>query len=307
MAISPPLLQTGDTIGLISPGSPLDANIINTRAQTLIDMGFNVVYGTNVYSFEGIVSSPAPRRAEDLMNMFINPDIKAILPTRGGTGVQSLLPYLDFDVIRNNPKILSGYSDITVLLNSLYQFSNLITFHGLMLVNFTLDTPTYNFNQFFEAVSTITSPRQLNNPPSMILRSLVPGDVSAPIVGGNLTSIVNTLGTPYEIDTKGKILFIEDINTPSNTIYRYLSQLSLAGKFDDCVGIIMGECTNCTVSYGKSYDDLINEWLLPLGKPLMTNLATGHGYYKTTIPIGVMVNLNTVANTITILEPAVSL
>ncbi|MFC3884851.1 LD-carboxypeptidase [Bacillus songklensis] len=306
MAIRPPLLQRGDTLGLVTPGSPLDANIINARVQTLRDMGFNIVFGRHVYSYEGIVAAPARQRAEDVMNMFRDPRVKMILPTRGGTGVQTILPYLDYEVIRENPKMISGYSDITVLLNSLYQFSNLITFHSLMLIDFRLDTPAYNFNQFFDATSTLISPRAIQNPPDMPLMSLVRGNVTGPIVGGNMTSLVNTLGTPFEIDTKGKILFLEETHSPTNMIFRYLTQLSMSGKFQDCLGIIMGECTNCLVSYGTTYEDLIHDWLVPLGKPLMVNLATGHGFYKAAIPIGANVNLNTIDNTLTVLEPTVS-
>ncbi len=210
MANRPPVLQSGDTIGLVTPGSPLDATIIDARVQFLRDMGFTIVFGRYVYSFDGIVAAPADKRAEDIMDMFENPNVKMILPTRGGTGVQGILPFLDFDVIRENPKIISGYSDITVLLNSLYQFSDLITFHSLMLIDFRLETPAYNFNQFFAATSTFLSPRPIQNPPEMTLMGVTPGNVTSPIVGGNMTSIVNTLGTPYEIDTKGKILFLKE-------------------------------------------------------------------------------------------------
>ncbi|MFC0271795.1 LD-carboxypeptidase [Metabacillus herbersteinensis] len=306
MAIRPPMLQRGDTIGLVTPGSPLDANIINARVQYLRDMGFNIVFGRHVYSYEGIVAAPAQQRAEDVMNMFRDPSVKMILTTRGGTGVQTILPYLDFEVIKENPKIISGYSDITVLLNSLYLFSNLITFHSLMLIDFRLETPVYNFNQFFEATSTLTSPRIIQNPLNMPLKSLVPGNVTGPIVGGNMTSLVNTLGTPYEINTQGKILFLEETHSPSNTTFRYLTQLLMAGKFQDCLGIIMGECTNCLVSYGKTYENLINDLLVPIGKPLIVNLATGHGFYKAAIPIGANVNLNSTDNTLTVLETTVT-
>lgn len=233
MAIRPPLLQRGDTIGLVTLGSPLDANIINTRVQVLRNMGFNIVFGRHVYSSDGIVAASAQERADDLMNMFRDPSVDMILATRGGTGVQTILPYLDFDVIRQNPKVISGYSDITVLLNSLYQFSNLITFHSLMLIDFRPETPAYNFNQFFEATSTLTSPRIIQNPPNYALRSLVPGNVTGPIVGGNMTSLVNALGTPYEINTQGKILFLEETHSPTTMVFRYLTQLLMAGKFRD--------------------------------------------------------------------------
>ncbi len=306
IVLKPPLLKSGDTIGLITPGSPIDANTINSRVQYLRNMGFNIVFGNYVYSAVGITAATPEQRAEDVMNMFNNPRVNMILPTRGGTGVQSILPYLDFEVIKKNPKLVTGYSDITVLLNSLYQYSDLITFHSLMLINFRPETQAYNFNQFFEATSTLKSPRVIQNPPNIPLRSLVPGNVTAPIIGGNITSLVNTLGTSYEIDIEGKILFLEDTHTPATTIYRYFIQLLMSGKLDNCLGIIMGECKDCPSSYRTTYEDLIQYMLVPLGKPLMVNLATGHGYYKAAIPIGATVNLNTTNNTLTVLEPTVS-
>jgi muramoyltetrapeptide carboxypeptidase len=219
------------------------------------------------------------------MMMFENKQVKMILPTRGGTGVIDILPYLDYGVISRNPKIVAGYSDITILLNVLYQYSALEAFHGLLLIDFKPETPPYNFNQFFAATSTMTAPRVIHNPPGIPMISLVRGNVTGPIVGGNLTSIVGSLGTPYEIDTRGKIFLLECTHDPSNTIYRYLKQLMLAGKFRDCIGIIMGQCTECPTSYNTSYNDLINVLLVPLEKPLMTNVATAHGYYKITLPI----------------------
>lgn len=137
--------------------------------------------------------------------------------------------------------------------------------------------------------------------------SRVPGNVTGPLVGGNLTSFVDTLGTPFEMDTRGKILVLEDTHEPTNTVYRYLNDLKLAGKFRDCAGIIMGECTGCQTAYGTSYEELISEFIVPLGKPLITNLATGHGFYKAALPIGATVNLDSVNNAITVVEPTVSL
>ncbi|MGE8205702.1 S66 peptidase family protein [Heyndrickxia sp. NPDC080065] len=306
MAIRPSLLQRGDTIGLVTPGSSLEPNVINARVQVLRDMGFTVVFGSHVYSHNGIIAATPQQRAEDIMNMFRDPSVKMILSTRGGTGVQTILPYLDFGVINNSPKIISGYSDTSVLLNSLYLYSNLITFHSLMLIDFRSETPAYNYDQFFKATSTLASSRIIENPPDIPLISLVPGNVTGPIVGGNMTSLVNTLGTPYEINTKGKILFLEETHTPATLIFRYLTQFLMAGKFQDCLGIIMGDCTNCPVSYNTSYADLINNLLVPLGKPLIINLATGHGYYKAAIPIGANVNLNSTDTVLTVLEPTVS-
>lgn len=307
MAIRPPILRAGDTVGIVTLGSPRDAGAINSNIQVLEGMGFNVIVGRYVYSIAGYLAASPQERAADLMSMFENPEVKAIIPTRGGVGVADIIQYLDYPAISRNPKIITGYSDITVLLNVLYIWADLITFHSLLLLDFRVTTPAYNFNQFFTATSTITSPRLLENPPGMPLVSRVPGNVTGTIVGGNLTSFVDTLGTPFEVDTTGRILFIEETHEPINTVYRLISHLKNAGKFEDCAGIIMGECTRCDLAYGKSYEDLINEIIVPLGKPLMTNLASGHGTYKMAIPIGATANLDTINNRLTITEPTVSL
>lgn len=307
MAIRPPILLAGDTVGIVTLGSPRDEATINERIQFLKGMGFNVVVGDYVYSSASYVAATPQERASDLMSMFENPDVKAIIPVRGGTGVKDIIPFLDYNIINKNPKILTGYSDITVLLNVLYIWANLITFHSLLLIDFRPTTPAYNFNQFFTATSTLTSPRLMENPPEMPLISRVPGNVTGTIVGGNLQSFVDTLGTPYEVDTSGRILFVEETHEAISRVYRLLMHLIHAGKFNDCAGIIVGECSNCTDAYGKNFESLINEVLVPLGKPLMTNLASGHGYYKMAIPIGAMANLNTIDNTLTIIEPTVSM
>jgi Uncharacterized proteins, homologs of microcin C7 resistance protein MccF len=306
MAIRPPILRAGDTVGIVTLGSPRDAATIDSRIQTLENMGFNVVVGKYVYSSIGFVAATPQQRASDLMSMFENPIVKAIIPTRGGSGVVDIIPYLDYPIINRNPKIITGYSDITVLLNVLYIWADLITFHSLLLIDFRETTPAYNFDQFFAATSVI-SPRQLENPPGIPLVSRVPGNVTGTIVGGNLTSFVDTLGTPFEVDTSGRILFIEETHEPISHVYRLISHLINAGKFRDCEGIIMGECTNCELSYGKTYEDLINEVVVPLGKPLMTNLASGHGIYKMAVPLGATTNLNTYDNILIITEPTVSL
>jgi len=306
MPIRPPILQKGDTVGIVTLGSPLAANIINERIEYLKAMGLNVRLGQFVYAQDGFLAGTDEQRASDLMRMFQDEQIKMILPTRGGTGVAGILPYLDYNVIQNNPKIITGYSDITVLLNVLYEIVDLITFHSLLLIDFKSSTPNYNFDQFFSATSLYSLTRPILNPPGVPLISRVPGNVTGPLVGGNLTSFVDTLGTPYEIDTRGRILVLEETHEPTNTVYRYLNHLKLAGKFHDCIGIIMGECTGCQAAYGKSYEDIIKEFIVPLGKPLITNLATGHGVYKAALPIGATVNLDSINSSITVVEPTVS-
>ncbi|WP_282940282.1 LD-carboxypeptidase [Paenibacillus sp. RC67] len=307
MPVYPPILKRGDTIGIVTLGSPLHSDTINNSISFLRSMGFQVVVGNYVYSVDGFLAGTDEQRASDLMNMFTNQKVNMILPTRGGVGVLGILPHLDYEVIAANPKILTGYSDISVLMNALYQFSNLVTFSSLLLFDFNATTPAYNFDQFFEATSRVIAPRIIRNPPNRLLSSKVVGNVTGPIVGGNLSSIVDSLGTSYEIDTKGKIVFLEETHEPINKVYRMINHLKIAGKLNDCIGIVMGECTNCQTAYGKSYNDLIDEVLAPIGKVLMTNLASAHGIYKAAIPIGAVVNLNTYNSTLTVLEPTVSL
>lgn len=306
MAIKPPQLKAGDTIGIVTLGSPLSATVINQGITTLENMGFSVLVADHVYDSVGFLAGTPEQRAADLMKMFENKDVSCILPTRGGVGIAGILPFLDFSVISQNPKIISGYSDITVLLNALYEYSDLITFQSLLLLDFNPQTPAYNFNQFFAATSALTAPWEIVNPPEIPLVNKVAGDVTGPIVGGNLTSFVGSLGTSFEINTEGKILCLEETHEPINTVYRYLSHLKLAGKFDECIGILMGECTNCEPAYGVTYNELIDEFLVPLGKPLMSNLATAHGRFKAAVPIGASVRMNTTERKLTVTEAVVS-
>ncbi|MFC5404949.1 S66 peptidase family protein [Cohnella soli] len=305
MAIKPMALKRGDTVGIVTLGSPLSRETIDERVAYLEAMGLNVVLGQYVYDENGFLAGTDKQRADDLMNMFSNDDVKLILPARGGVGVAGILPYLDYRFIRYHPKIVSGYSDVTALLNAIAQLSGVITLHSLLLIDFQPSTPSYNFEQFFEAASSVQVPRPLLNPEGTPLQGKVKGIASGPIVGGNLTSFTGTLGTPFEVDTRGKIVLLEEVHEPINTVYRYFEQLKLAGKFRDCNGILMGQCTNCQEAYGKSYDAFIDEFIVPLGKPLITNLASGHGKYKMAIPIGAYTTMNAYEATITLLEPAV--
>lgn len=306
MAIRPPALRQGDTIGIVTLGSPLDANVIDERIAYLKGMGFRVKIGRHVYDENGYLSGTDRERAEDLMGMFADPAVKLVLPSRGGVGVEGILPYLDYAFIRRFPKLISGYSDITVLLNALYRRSGLITLHSLLLIDFKAETPAYNFEQFFSAASSLAAPRPIANPPEVpAMVGKVPGSACGPIVGGNLTSLVGSLGTPYEVNTDGKILLLEETHEPVNTVYRYVEQLKLAGKFQSCKGIVMGECTNCVDAYGKTYENLIDETIVPLGKPLLTGLASAHGKYKAAVPIGACVHLDAVRGRLTLMEPAV--
>ncbi|GAK01164.1 LOW QUALITY PROTEIN: muramoyltetrapeptide carboxypeptidase [Geomicrobium sp. JCM 19055] len=305
MVVRPASLQANDTVGIVSLGSPLDPNIINERILYLESLGFNVLVGESVFRYTGFLSGSDEERANDFMRMIVNEQVKWILPVRGGVGVAGILRYLDWDLIRQNPKIVTGYSDITVLLNALYQFADLETLHSLMLIDFKLSTPAFNFNQLFRAISNTQVPTQLKTPRRMLRYSIVPGVAEGEIVGGNLTSIIGTLATPYEIDTTGKLFFIEEVNEPVHRVYRQLLHLEEAGKFDDCAGVLIGRCTNCQTSYGVNYEQLLEEFFSSIGKPTLANIASGHGQYKTTIPIGAEAIMDSENDVIETINPVV--
>ncbi|WP_217591641.1 LD-carboxypeptidase [Cohnella sp. GbtcB17] len=306
MAIRPKALVKGDTVGIVTLGSPLARETIDAGIAYLRQMGLNVIVGRHVYDADGYLAGTDEERARDLMAMFADDRVRLILPSRGGVGVEGILPYLDFEFIQRHPKIVSGYSDITVLLNALAQLADLVTLHSLLLIDFKPATPAYNFEQFFAATSSLVVPRPIANPPGMPIQPLVPGVVTGPLAGGNLTSLTGSLGTPYEIDTRGKILLLEETHEPVNTVYRYVEQLKLAGKLDACAGIVMGGCYECPDAYGRTYADLVREVLVPLGKPLIAGFASGHDLYKAAVPIGAQARLDAGGGTLTLLEPAVS-
>lgn len=306
MAIRPKALVKGDTVGIVTLGSPLARETIDAAMAYLRQMGLNVIVGRHAYEADGYLAGTDEERAGDLMAMFADDRVRLILPSRGGVGVEGILPYLDYEFIRRHPKIVSGYSDITVLLNALAQLADLVTLHSLLLIDFKPATPAYNFEQFFAATSSLIVPRPIANPPGMPIQPLVPGVVTGALAGGNLTSLTGSLGTPYEIDTRGKILLLEETHEPVNTVYRYVEQLKLAGKLDASAGIVMGGCHECPDAYGRTYAGLVRDVLVPLGKPLIAGFASGHDLYKAAVPIGAQARLDAGAGTLTLLEPAVS-
>ncbi|MEN9405755.1 MAG: hypothetical protein RLZ12_39 [Bacillota bacterium] len=301
MLFKPARLRKGDTIGVVALSSPIALVDVETGVKILEDLGYKVLLGEHLVENKFPVSS-AENRAYDLMYMFCNPQVKMILAARGGTGCADILPYLDLNLIREHPKILSGYSDLTVLLNYIYQSTGLVTFHGLMLNSFTYETPLYNYKEFFAATSVCGAPRLLLNPPQMKLVTKIQGRTVGQLVGGNLSAFVSTLGTPYEICTYGKILFLEEVNETVTKIYRMLRQLEQANKLHGCRGFIVGECTDCRLGYGKNAEQIFDEVLIPFKKPMVSNFCIGHGKYKTTVPLGIPLELNAINTSLTLLK-----
>lgn len=235
--------------------------------------------------------------------MFRDPEVSAIFALRGGYGAAQLLDRIDYDLIRSHPKIFIGYSDITALHLAIQRRAALVTFHGpVVLSRFTDYTQKYFRRALFdtEPIGVVTNPAE-SNPlrPAHTLRTVRPGSARGRLIGGNLTLISTTMGTPYEIETRSRILFIEDVDEEPYRIDRMLTQLRLAGKLDSAAGIIIGECQDCRPKdYKPSFNstftlgEIIDNILGDLKVPVLSGLTIGHTDDQVTLPEGIMATLN---------------
>lgn len=300
-------LRVGDTIGIIAPASVEETDKIKRGIEVIKNLGFNVKEGQYIYNNWGYFAGRDEERAYDLMNMFLDKDVHMILCVRGGYGAMRLLPYIDFEIIKKNPKIFSGYSDITVLLNTFSQETGLISFHGPMVTSEL--TEKYTIESFINTISNGYTSYTIKNPAHIPMEYYNGEEVMGNLVGGNLCLICSTLGTPYEIQTKNNILFIEEVGETPYKIDRMLTQLLLAGKLQQAKGIILGQFTSCEKEIYDSCDfslmEVLKDRIFSLKKPTMANFMAGHSYPKITLPIGAEVKLNFDDYSIDVLEPVV--
>lgn len=276
----------------------------------LKDLGFNTVLGQNALKLRGYLAGSDQERAQDINSMFADPRIDGIICIQGGYGTPRLLPYLDYDLIAKNPKVFVGYSDITGLHCALGKLSKLVTFHGPMAGYDMSKEWSYTRDWFLKAVCQKEALGELVNPQEgPPLMTLVPGEVTAPLVGGNLSLLISTLGTPYELDCQGKILLIEDVGEITYRFDRMLAQLKLAGKLDDALGFIIADCVDCGPGTGKrlmlSLEEVLKDYLEPLGKPALYGLAAGHGTHRLTLPLGLPLTLKAGAQKVIFSESGV--
>lgn len=299
-------LRKGDTIGLIAPASPEVPEKIKENINTLKSLGFKIKEGKHIYDKLGYLAGSDENRAEDLMNMFLDKDVDMILCVRGGYGTMRILPLIDFNIIKENPKIFAGFSDITTLLNNIVQKCGLITFHSPMCNSNFYDD--YTLKSFLDTLMLGHSPFIIKNPKRIATISLDKSSAEGQLVGGNLSLICSTLGTPFEINTTDKILFIEEVGEQPYKIDRMLTQLLLSGKLQKCAGIIFGQFTNCKLPHYErslTLQEVVEDRILSLGIPVLTNIQSGHSYPKLTLPIGAKIRINSRKKVIEVFEPVV--
>lgn len=307
--IKPKAVKKGDTIGLVAPSSPyFKPGALEESIKILEEQGFNLVVGESCRARYGHLSGSDELRARDVNNMFADNRIDAVFCLKGGYGTPRILDRLDYKMIRNNPKLFIGYSDITAIHIALNQLCELVTIHGPMAVSDMIDGfQDFSKESYLRAISSVEALGELSNPLGETIKCMVSGKTSGKIVGGNLSLICATLGTPYEIDTKDKILFIEDIDEYTYRVDRMLTQLRLAGKFEDCVGIVLGDFNNCIPQYeefGLSLTQVFEDIITPANKPTIFNFKAGHCLPSITIPLGVMAQLDADACKFEVMENA---
>lgn len=303
--IKPAKLAKGATIGIVSPSGFSEPFGLGQGINYLRKRGFKVTLGECTrnlmkYSF---MSAKDDARARELVTTFADENVDAVFCSRGGYGAMRILDLLDFGVIKDNPKIFMGFSDITTLHTAIRQRTGLVTFHGPSIEGYAGDNPEKeppqgkdNIDRALKLLSTAAPWGKIENPPSgMLLRTVVPGKAKGPLVGGNLSMLTHTLGTEDSVDTDGKLLFLEDVYVSEYDIDRLLTHLHLARKFDKVKGIIFGQVSKFQKrdEPTPSLEDIIQDRIGILRSvPSYTGLCCGHGRFKVVMPEGVMASMD---------------
>jgi muramoyltetrapeptide carboxypeptidase len=311
----PPPLRKGDTIGLVAPASPVPAETVRAAAANLERRGFTVKVAPGSEARRGYLAGTDAARAEALNGFLRDPSVKAVLCLRGGFGSPRILDRVDYDAIRRDPKVIIGYSDITALLLAVQRRAGVVTFHGPMGGEWAPGrgiTP-YSEKYFWDAFAD-RSPlftdwggeraHGMKEP-----TALAGGSAEGILTGGNLSVLCSLLGTPYEIDTRDSILFLEDVSERPFRIDRMLNQLRLAGKLGQARGILLGAFTNCedpNPSSSLSLGEVFTDYFATLGVPVLADYPAGHTADQATLPIGIRVRLDATARKLSFLETPVA-
>ena len=284
--LKPRPLRPGDTIGIVAPAAAADALAVEAGVRFLEDAGYRVRLGSAALARTGYLAGEDEQRRRDLVGMFEDDEVRAILATRGGYGSGRLLPVLDPAIAARHPKIFVGYSDLTFLLTHFMQRGELVTFHGPMLVDLERQRDAAT-----AMLRVLAGDRSGWNLAAATI--VQPGTAEGRITGGCLSVVVATLGTPYEIATEGKILFLEDVNEKPFRVDRMLTQLRQAGKFSDVAAVMFGEMPGCTADPYEAVTvvDVIREKFAADIFPVVVGIPSGHGGGNATLPLGVRAQL----------------
>ncbi|MBQ6325773.1 MAG: LD-carboxypeptidase, partial [Clostridia bacterium] len=289
--IKPKPLRRGDTIGLVGISGALHEP--ETRFEKMLEaidaLGYKVIVADSCREEYGYLSGTDASRAKGLNQMFRDDRVDAVVCMRGGYGVTRILDRVDFDVIRANPKLLLGYSDITALHTAIHEKVGMVTIHGPMPDRAWMEFDDFSRRSMLRALTSTEPLGTLYNPEGTAPKCVVPGRCEGRLVGGNLSLIAALCGTPYQLNPEGKVLLLEDVGEYIYRLDSMLTQLRLAGMFERCAGVVLGGFTNCTEEYERyalHLEDVIRDIIVPAGKPVLANLSIGHTPVKITVPLG---------------------
>ena len=302
MKLLPKRLQPGDTIGIVAPSSPPNQESLERSYAFLEKLGLKWKLGQHVKDVNGYLAGTDDDRLADIETMFADPDIDGIFCAGGGYGSARYADRLDYQLIRENPKVFWGFSDITYLHTAIGTYSELVTFHGPMLAS-CVGKDTFHdlsaklFQQLFE-------PMELHYSEAISpLKAVAGGVASGELTGGNLSLLASGIGTKFEIDTKGKVLFIEDVGEEPYRVDNLMNQLRLAGKFADAAGIVIGDFADAQPKKepSLSLEEVLEHYTGTLGKPVVNGFKIGHCEPHFAVPLGTRCRLDADAKTLTIL------
>ena len=302
MAVNkPPRLRPGARVGVIAPAGCVGRGALEAGVAAIRAQGFEVELSPNLFASDGYLAGGAEERARDLVDFFRRDDIHAIFCARGGFGSVQVLPYLS-GKIGLRPKVFVGYSDVTILLNWLRQACGMVTFHGPMVAMDLAGVMGEMTKAHFWPLLDGAMGRW-----KIALGEIIrPGKAQAELMGGCLSMLVTTLGTPYEIDTRGKLLFLEDVGEKPYRIERMLLHLKMAGKLEGVAGVLFGDFTNCDAEGSRGLSEVIDDIFRGVSYPVVTGIHAGHGAENVTLPFGVEMFLDGDSANLEMLEAPVT-
>ncbi|MFZ1082316.1 MAG: LD-carboxypeptidase [Candidatus Kryptoniota bacterium] len=310
--LKPPSLKKGDLISIVSPASaPRDSNKVHKGVKYFESLGYRVTISKNVFDVNGYLAGTDEERAEDLNQAFADKNVKAIICSRGGYGTPRILDKINYNVIKRNPKLLVGYSDITALQLAIFRKTGLVTFSGpMMAVEFGAGVDSYTEEMFFDMLTRRNKLGSLRRHKDFRYSFKGNKKSQGRLVGGNLSLITSILGTGYIPDFSGCVLLIEEVSEEPYSIDRMLTQLRLAGILSKVSALALGQFTNCVPEEQnkpyRSLEQIFSEDLFSSGKSVVSNIPYGHVSVKMTLPIGILASVDPVKRKFSIDEPAVS-
>ncbi|MCC8066466.1 MAG: LD-carboxypeptidase [Clostridiales bacterium] len=294
----PEPIRPGDTIGVVAPSMPIRPAEKDKLEAYLENAGYHVRLGKTIektMNFHGYLAGDACTRAEDINTMFADPEVDGIICARGGYGSCHTMEYLDLDMIRQNPKVFIGFSDITNYHSAFNKYCDLITFHGpMVLSNMLRGFDDYSRGSLWQALK-LTDFYEFKNPEEEPVKILHPGTAEGLITGGNISVLARAAGTFYQPDTEGKILFFEDVEETFPKLDMMITQLEQAGMIKGIRGLLIGNFADCSnEKYDKTYmlDDFLRDRFADYTIPVVTNICSGHKRPMGTIPMGAICTID---------------